>query len=501
MVRAVFDRQTALQELQACPLGHRARTKRLVHTARLLAEHAAGRSLPDRLPRRADYEGALHLMNHPAVTHAALLQPHTQATRARMAACPGVVLNVSDTTELDFTGLKVACLGPIGTGGGRGFLCHNSLAVDPQTGDLLGLTSQVLHLRDSDQQVQAQRQARTGTATPPKPPRKRGRRPDEPAAERRDRASRESRLWVQGCAALGEVPAGRLWVDVCDRSADTFEFLQDQADRRRHYVIRSKHNRGAADGEGALLAQDGDGPPRLLHDLMRALPGVLSWQVEIQANRGQVARQARVQLAWRQVWLRAPATHAGQHGDAPLEVWAIRVWEPEPPPEVTEPVEWLLLTNVAVTSTPQARERVSWYGWRPRVEEFHKAMKTGLGVEDLQLQSRGGLEPLIGLLSILAVALVNLRQQARTPEAASQPARGVVDPLWVRVLSTWQYREERDLSLREFVLDLARLGGYQNRCRGAWPGWLVLWRGLTKLLHMVDYETARAKTPPRSPEL
>jgi hypothetical protein len=505
MVRAVFDRQAALQELQTCPLGHQARTKRLVHTAGLLAEHAAGRSLPDRLPRRADYEGALNLMNHPAVTHAAVLQPHTQATRARMAACPGVVLNISDTTELDFTGLKVACLGPIGTGGGRGFLCHNSLAVDPQTGDLLGLTSQVLHLRDADAQVQAQRQARaarTGAAaTLPGRHRKRGRRPDEPVAERRDRASRESRLWVQGCDALGEVPAGRLWVDVCDRSADTFEFLQSQADRRRHYVIRSKHSRGVADGEGALLARDGDGPPRLLHELLRALPGVLSWQVEVQANRGQVARRASVQLAWRRVWLQPPATHAGQHGDAALEVWAIRVWEPEPPPEVAEPLEWLLLTNVAVASTPQARERVAWYCWRPRVEEFHKAMKTGLGVEDLQLQSRGGLEPLIGLLSILAVALVNLRQQARSAEAARQPAREVVAPLWVRVLSTWLHQEERDLSLREFVLGLARLGGYLNRCRGAWPGWLVLWRGLTKLLHMVEYETARGKSPPRSPEL
>ena len=51
--------------------------------------------------------------------------------------------------------------------------------------------------------------------------------------------------------------------------------------------------------------------------------------------------------------------------------------------------------------------------------------------------------------------------------ATTQPAREVVDPLWVKVLSTWRYGEARELSSRQFVLDLARLGGYMNRRRDA----------------------------------
>jgi hypothetical protein len=77
----------------------------------------------------------------------------------------------------------------------------------------------------------------------------------------------------------------------------------------------------------------------------------------------------------------------------------------------------------------------------------------------------------------------------------------VVAPLWVEVLSIWRYGSPRDLSLRQFYLDLAKLGGYMNRRRDAWPGWIVLWRGLTKLLHMVRYELARGKCPKSSPEL
>lgn len=167
-------------------------------------------------------------------------------------------------------------------------------------------------------------------------------------------------------------------------------------------------------------------------------------------------------------------------------------------------MEWKLLSNVEVQTNEQARERVGWYEWRPAVEEFHKAQKTGMGIEDLQLQSRGGLEAVIGLLSVLAVTMVNLRQLARQEEAATRPAREVVDPLWVRVLSVWRYGSARDLSLRQFYLDLARLGGYLNRRRGAWPGWIVLWRGVTKLVHMVRYELARAKSAKSSqssPEL
>ena len=99
------------------------------------------------------------------------------------------------------------------------------------------------------------------------------------------------------------------------------------------------------------------------------------------------------------------------------------------------------------------------------------------------------------------MSLVNLRQQARQPEAASRPACEVVDPLWVEVLSVWRYGSARDLSLRQFYLDLAKLGGYMNRRRDAWPGWIVLWRGLTKLLHMVQYERSRAKCSQQTPEL
>jgi hypothetical protein len=155
-----------------------------------------------------------------------------------------------------------------------------------------------------------------------------------------------------------------------------------------------------------------------------------------------------------------------------------------------------------------ARRRVGFSERRPQGEEDHKAQKTGLGVEPLQLPSQAGLPPLLALRSVLAVPLVNARQAARVPEKADRPATAYFDPLWVEVLSRWRYQEGRDLTVKEFVLALGRLGGHRNRQCDGLPGWLTLWRGLRQLNAMVEYELARrgagagTRDPaPPSPEL
>src|SRR5260370_30986910 len=62
----------------------------------------------------------------------AVMQPHWQQTRQALEQQP-LALIVHDTTELDFTTHPhLVGAGPIGDGGGRGFLQHNSLAVVPQ---------------------------------------------------------------------------------------------------------------------------------------------------------------------------------------------------------------------------------------------------------------------------------------------------------------------------------------------------------------------------------
>ena len=55
-------------------------------------------------------------------------------------------------------------------------------------------------------------------------------------------------------------------------------------------------------------------------------------------------------------------------------------------------------------------------------------MKTGCGVENLQLTTLDALTPTIALLSVVAVFLMMLRDQASRRDEGDPPARTLADP-------------------------------------------------------------------------
>lgn len=437
-------------------LGHRRRTKCLTRVADRIYRHPGG-TLPTKLHDPKDYKAMGRLMNQPAVTHASVLATHRQQTLAQLRQTSEVRLLIHDTTELDYSGLRsITDLGPIGNGGGRGFLCHNSLAVDPQQHVVIGLANQVLHRRRAV-----------------------GRK--EGVRAKRERQDRESRLWLRGLEALGAAPEGCQWVHVADRGADTFEFLANVLAQKQHFVVRSQTNRAVHCGHHGAAA-----PKNHLHSYARSLPLRGSEEVVVPARNGQGRRTAKVAVAFAPVLLQPPHVRRGLYEKRPLALWLVRVAERNPPPGA-KPVEWILLTSVQVASPDDAWQRVAWYKCRWIIEEFHKAQKTGCGVEDLQFTTSQALEPMIALLSVVAVSLLNLREASRRPDAQQRRATDVVAECYVRVLSRWRYKKDRpDLTVQEFFYALARLGGHQNRKSDHRPGWLVLWRGWMALQRMLD---------------
>lgn len=439
----------------AAVLGHQRRTRCLVRIANQIYRHPGG-TLPAKLHEPKDYKAMARLVNRPETTHAAVLEPHRQRTLECMRQSTGPVLVLHDTTELDYSGLRsIGDLGPIGGGLNRGFLCHNSLAFDPQRHEVLGLANQILHRR-----------------------RHVGRK--EKVRAKRERRDRESRLWVDGIAAVGAPPAHGLWVHVADRGADSFEFLARPWRPQEGFVLRSQVNRVIRRGH------DPHGPKDYLHTYARTLPLQGRREVLVAARPGQPERKAVVAVAFAAVLLWPPHVRRGHYEKRPLPLWVVRVAEVNPPKGV-KPLEWILLTNCPVETLEDAWERVDWYECRWVIEEYHKAQKTGCAIEDLQFTSSAALTPMIALLSVVAVTLLNLREASRRPDAQTRPATDLVDARYVAVLSAWRYKKVRpELSIHDFFYALARLGGHQNRKRDRRPGWLVLWRGWMALQHMVD---------------
>jgi hypothetical protein len=433
----------------AARLGNKARTRRLVMLADQLTRHPSG-TLPQKLRDPAALQATYRLMNCDEVTHATVLAPHREETLLRIAEHTGPLLVICDGTELDYTTItSLQNLGQIGNGecGRRGYICQNCLVVDPQTRQAIGLVNQILHVRADAPRGETKEQSRC-------------------------RPSRESRVWPDGTRDL---PGDRRLVVVCDRGGDTFEELEHEQRSGRRFVIRSRYNRCV------LTSHEGRGREQHLESTLRRQSVVGAFTLEIPATASRAVRTAKLQVSFAAVRLMPPKQKRGEYGDQPLAVWAVRVWEPDPP-RGADGLEWILLTNEPVNSLEDAWRVIEWYECRWVVEEYHKALKTGCNIEELQFCDESRLEPMIALLSVVALTLLNLRDASRRPDAKTLPARALVSQEYVDVLSLWRHKEVRPKwSLHDFFQAVARLGGHQNRKHDKQPGWQVLWRGWTTL--------------------
>ena len=94
------------------------------------------------------------------------------------------------------------------------------------------------------------------------------------------------------------------------------------------------------------------------------------------------------------------------------------------------------------------------------------------------------LEAVTGILSIVAVRLLQLKTVARTqPEC---PAAKVVPLRWVEMLKRARKSRARKIdTVYEFYRALAKLGGFLGRKHDGEPGWITIWRGFEKLHLMI----------------
>ncbi len=112
-----------------------------------------------------------------------------------MQAHAGAVPMLHDTTVLDFLGRMTLNLSALGNGHGSGYLCHNSLTIDPASREVFGLKSQILHQRVSVGKTEGVKQ-------------------------KRERTTRASRLWSDAVAAFPAVGAWRA-KEIDDKELET----------------------------------------------------------------------------------------------------------------------------------------------------------------------------------------------------------------------------------------------------------------------------------------
>jgi len=449
-----------------CPpnvLGDSRRRKRAIRIAQAMRA-MPGKSIPALFDSPYEIKACYTFLKHPKATPENIQAEHRALVGQEMTH--GTILLPEDTSDLTWPGNEpVEGLGPIGEGtkGLQGFRLHSTLALrwpDPSPEapverppvEVLGVADQIYHVRKTRMKEEAS----------PRPS--------------RQNVWRESALWSEATERLGRPPENVRWERVCDREADIYEFLRGCQDAGHGFVVRAAQNRTTRTPEtnesGYLLEQ------------ARQAPALGTFALELRSRPRQPARTATLTVSVAGVLeIISPQRPGGAAGTLPsVPCWVVRAWESNPPAE-TAPLEWILLHDQPVETLASALDILRKYQTRWLIEEFHKALKTGLGAERLQLTTASRLFAAVSIMSVVALELIDLRENVRLHPDAPASSSGL-SALQLRLLAA---RLRRKLpTVRDVALALGRLGGHMNRKGDGMPGWITLWRGLRELHNLTQ---------------
>ena len=436
-------------------LGDPRRHHRVLSIAQAVATDP-GATLPKQMHGGADLEATYRFLQSPAVSSEQVIRPHLEATQQQCREQAEVLL-IQETTEVDHhQHPKTRGLGPIGNGNHHGYLLQTVLAVVPGTREVLGRAHQEPFLRQPA--------------------------PAKETKQQRLARERESQVWERRVQALGSPPLGTRGIHVGDRGSDIFSLLWLCREQGCDFLVRAAQDRCVD-----LLVEQAQTPvpPRSHHperpspptqhlfEVVRGWPAQATQDLHLDATQKHPARTAHVALSWRALRLLPPRSQEAKHW-SPLVVWVVHVWEPDPP-EGREPLEWVLLTSLPTPSRAQAEQCVDWYRARWLAEDSHQGLKTGCQIEQRHVQTYEGLRTLLGILSPVAVRLLQLRAVARqTPERL---VREVLPSEVVHVVAHLGQLPAATMTTQQCWHTIARYGGYLGRKGDGPPGWKTLWRG------------------------
>jgi hypothetical protein len=398
-------------------------------------------------------KAAYRFFDNEDVTPQGIQGPHQQQTVARMTSHPRV-LAIQDTTCLNYTHHPgTEGLGPIGKKSlkQRGFTLHSTLAVLPD-GLPLGLLTQAILTRSDNEPSHRPEECRL-----------------QPIEEK------ESYRWLQALEqTLALAPTGVEVITVCDREADIYEMFAFAHKNNAPLLVRASSDRALLDVEARKLWPKVTGHP---------VVGYLT--VKVTGNDTRPARQTTVSVRFVSVTLKPPWRPNGLKLPA-VSLNAIFVREEDPPADVEEPIEWMLLTNTTVTSFEEAQQVIGWYCCRWQIEVFHKVLKSGCRVEDCRLQTADRLHNFVALMSVVAWRLhwTTYINRCRPDLPCTAVLADIEwEALYMRIHKSKRLPDDIP-TVRQAVRWIAQLGGFLGRKADGEPGVTAIWRGWQRLQDM-----------------
>jgi Transposase DDE domain len=369
--------------------------------------------------------------------------------QTRGAVADRHVLAIHDTSEIKFatTEENRRGLGKIKKGNAYGALLHAMIAVDADSGALLGLAGGDVWTRDGE--VKKPHAQRTLT-------------------------EKESGRWVATAAEATETLAGARAITVVnDREGDFYANWALTPDEKVHLLTRMMHDHALVKGGTVRSA-------------MARQRFAAKAAVELRERADRRPRTAHLSLRFASLTLKRPVNTIEKDLPASVRVSVVEVIELHPPKGV-EPVHWILLTTHPVESVAAAWQIVTWYRQRWIIEQFFRTLKLqGLRIEDSQLETADRLLKMVAIAAKAAVIIMQL-VQARDGRD-TQPASLAFTPDEIAVIAVLNARLQGNTqrqknphppnTLAWAAWVIGKLGGW-NEYSAKPPGPITFYNGLT----------------------
>jgi len=446
------------QELSGCKFSDERHRKRFKN---LLGQmwNGLGEPIPFACQDWANTKAAYRFFSNDRVDEKQILSGHFQSTHDRFVKTSDRVLILQDTTEFSYERDKPEAIGstrllPNGKdiyGNLKrhtkcGILMHSSLAVTTK-GLPLGLAAIKFWTRKKFKGTNALKKHINPT--------------------RVNIEQKESYRWLENLTQSTRLLRDPdRCVHIGDRESDIYELFCTAKKVNTHFLVRTCVDRLAGDGKHTISDEIGKIKVKGLH------------RIEVKDKNGNLSK-AVLEIKYCRIKVLPPI---GKQKEYPELLLTVIHAEERGKPKNRERIVWKLMTDLAVSSSQEAIEKLHWYAMRWKIETFHKILKSGCKAEASKLRTAERLTNLISVFCILSWRIFWMTMINRC--YPNSQATVALTPLEINLLDHLVKNNKvnkLEKKLSYYLTQIAKLGGYLARSSDPPPGNIVMWRGLSRL--------------------
>lgn len=419
-----------------------------------------GSSVPTACQDWANTKAAYRFFSNPNLSEDEILEGHFLSTKNRFDEISGPILVMHDTTEITYNRLKPQKIGFTRKCANRkglfdhkikramcGILMHASLVVSTE-GLPLGLSANKFWTRDKFKNAKSLYRKNNATRIPIE--------------------EKESWRWIDNMKRTNTLLEEKhRIVHIGDRESDIYEFFQTSNTDDSNFLVRIKVNRRT------------DQETETIFEVMESAKSRGIHKITFKDSNGDLV-STKLEIKFEKIIIK-PSFGLKSKLYPDTSVTLIFAKEVGKPNGDREAINWRLMTNLDVKSMADAIEKITWYSLRWRIEVFFKILKSGCKIDESKLRTAEALSKMISLNCIIAWRIFWMTMINR--EASNISPLSTFSEVEVLILEKLIPSTAKKSSqyLSDYILKLAKLGGYLARSSDPPPGNTVVWRGMQRL--------------------